>query len=320
VKRAGIFSVVLLMTMITGASAQVSAETTTQPTTQPSDAEVVELQVGENIKITRGEIDRQLSILAANGRFVPRKAILDNVVQEALLSEYLQEQPEPTEELAALKEQMRSQLAAEGKDLDTVMAERGWTDQRLSQELKKQKVVSEVMAKEKIEAYIEAHPSYFDGTEVTASHILIMEDFYAPESEQTAAKEKLEGIIKDIKEGKTTFAEAAGKYSACPSSAQGGDLGAFTFDRMYPSFSEAAFDTKVGEMSGIVLTPFGYHVILVTDRKDGSGEPKLSAPSVASKVLQTKKTDEIKAAMIKKHPVTVNSRPESPQTQPADQE
>ena len=57
------------------------------------------------------------------------------------------------------------------------------------------------------------------------------------------------------------FEDVAMKFSRCPSRKQGGDLGFFGRGRMVPSFDEAAFALKVGEISGPVRTQFGYHII-----------------------------------------------------------
>ena len=71
---------------------------------------------------------------------------------------------------------------------------------------------------------------------------------------------------------KEAFAEAAGKYSDCPSKAKGGDLGLSTRAEWVRPFSDAAFSTEIGQMSPPVKTKFGYHLILVTDRQPVSKE------------------------------------------------
>jgi parvulin-like peptidyl-prolyl isomerase len=71
--------------------------------------------------------------------------------------------------------------------------------------------------------------------------------------------------------GKLDFAEAAKKESQCPVSAgSGGDIGYFPRKLLYAeSFTAPAFALKIGEVSGIVETPYGLHLIKVTDRKVG---------------------------------------------------
>lgn len=112
------------------------------------------------------------------------------------------------------------------------------------------------------------NPQYFDVPEqVKASHILIkVEEGNDPNLAKLKAKAKAEDILKQIKAG-ADFAEMAKKYSSCPSAAQGGDLGFFSKEKMVKPFSDAAFAMKVGEISGVVETQFGYHIIKVTDKK-----------------------------------------------------
>ncbi|NLI90580.1 MAG: peptidylprolyl isomerase [Epulopiscium sp.] len=81
-----------------------------------------------------------------------------------------------------------------------------------------------------------------------ASHILV-------DDKETADK-----VLAEIKDG-LSFADAAKKYSTCPSKEQGGSLGEFTRGRMVPEFEDAAFSMKAGEISEPVQTQFGYHII-----------------------------------------------------------
>lgn len=109
-----------------------------------------------------------------------------------------------------------------------------------------------------------------DIEEVKASHILIKPDTDPnadPNDAKAKARTKAMDLLSQIKEG-ADFAELAKANSACPSSAQGGDLGFFKRGRMLPAFEKAAFDLEAGQISDVVETRFGYHIIKVTDRKD----------------------------------------------------
>lgn len=92
--------------------------------------------------------------------------------------------------------------------------------------------------------------------QIRASHILI-----SP-GENAAAQ------IADLKtqiEGGASFADLAKEHSACPSSAQGGDLGQFGQGAMVPPFDQAAFALEVGQLSDVVETQFGLHLIHRTE-------------------------------------------------------
>ncbi len=108
--------------------------------------------------------------------------------------------------------------------------------------------------------------------EVRASHILIGVDAAASAEDKKKAKEKAEALLKEVKAGKD-FAELAKASSTCPSSAQGGDLGPFKKGQMVPPFEQAAFALKPGEVSDVVETQFGFHIIKVTEKKDGKTTP-----------------------------------------------
>ncbi len=93
-------------------------------------------------------------------------------------------------------------------------------------------------------------------------------------TEISAAKAKAEKILAQVKANPNKFAEFAKKNSQDPSSAEkGGDLGFFDDKQMVPEFSKVAFSIKPSEISGIVKTEFGYHIIKVADRKKSGSVP-----------------------------------------------
>ena len=98
---------------------------------------------------------------------------------------------------------------------------------------------------------------------VRASHILLM---YQGSERSTATRSKDEAFsqIQEIKrqlDAGADFATLARQSSDCPSGKSGGDLGAFGRGQMVKAFEETAFTLPVGQTSGVVETPFGYHII-----------------------------------------------------------
>lgn len=103
---------------------------------------------------------------------------------------------------------------------------------------------------------------------VSASHILIAYEG-AERSQATRTREEalelIETLMDSIYSDELAFEEAARRYSDCPSGQEGGDLGPFSRNVMTPGFEDAAFAIEVDDISGIVETPFGFHLILRTE-------------------------------------------------------
>ena len=91
-------------------------------------------------------------------------------------------------------------------------------------------------------------------SQVKVSHILV--------NKESEAKAVLDELQKGI-----SFSKLAQEKSICPSGKRGGDLGFFTRGKMVKEFETAAFALKKSEISGIVKTRFGYHLIKKTDEK-----------------------------------------------------
>jgi peptidyl-prolyl cis-trans isomerase C len=116
-------------------------------------------------------------------------------------------------------------------------------------------------------AFYDGNPDKFQQQEaVRASHILIRVDEKADPAAKQKARTEIEAVLKQLKDG-AYFATVAREHSQDGSAAQGGDLNYFTRGQMVPAFEQAAFALQTGQMSGIVESPFGYHIIKVTDRK-----------------------------------------------------
>lgn len=121
-----------------------------------------------------------------------------------------------------------------------------------------------------IQNFYDKNPDKFKRDEaVKASHILIGVDSGATAEEKSKAREKAEKLQKEAAGG-ADFAALAKSNSTCPSSRQGGDLGFFGKGQMVAPFEKAAFALKPGQISDVVETQFGFHVIKLTDKKAAS--------------------------------------------------
>jgi peptidyl-prolyl cis-trans isomerase C len=136
-------------------------------------------------------------------------------------------------------------------------------DNLLQKEVFSKITVTEADAKK----FYDENPDKFKMPERTrASHILISADQKATPEEKKKAKEKATAARKRVAGGED-FATVAKSESNCPSASKGGDLGYFGKGQMVPEFEKAAAALKLGELSDVVETPFGYHIIKVTERK-----------------------------------------------------
>ncbi len=114
--------------------------------------------------------------------------------------------------------------------------------------------------------YAENSELYSTPEQVRASHIL----FKTEGKDDAAVKAKAEEVLKEARAG-ADFAELAKKYSEDEATAKkGGDLDYFTKGRMVPEFDEVAFSLQPGQISDLVKTQYGYHIIKVTDKKPGT--------------------------------------------------
>jgi len=108
--------------------------------------------------------------------------------------------------------------------------------------------------------------------QVKARHILFKVGPDAPEEKEKAVRERAEAVLEKA-EGEADFSELASEYSEGPSQSKGGDIGYFSKGQMVKPFEEAAFQLEKGEVSDLVRTRFGYHIIKVEDIKPAKTHP-----------------------------------------------
>ncbi len=139
-----------------------------------------------------------------------------------------------------------------------------------------------------IKRYYNLHEnSFVVPKQVKASHILLkLNEGASPEEEETI-KKKIQELLEKIKAGED-FHALAKANSECPSSAKGGDLGYFVKGKMDPEFEKTAFALNIGEVSDVIKSSFGYHIIKVEDIKP---EHVSSLDEVRDKIISTIKQD-----------------------------
>jgi len=211
----------------------------------------------------------------------------------------------PEADVDAQVQQMQKQFPNDA-EFKKALSARNTTPEQLKEDARVDMLINKMMESEVATAaaatdadakdFYDKNPDKFkQGETVRASHILIMADEKADDATKKAARAKIDGILKRAKAGED-FAALAKENSQDGSAAQGGDLGFFPRGQMVPPFDEAAFALKPGEMSGVVTTQFGYHIIKMMERKDATTVPfEQVKPQVLNFLSNQKKQDRVNA-------------------------
>jgi peptidyl-prolyl cis-trans isomerase C len=252
------------------------------------------------VPITETALQRSLDRVLPAKRAEARSEVLDYLIDNALLDQYLLQLQIAVDAKDVEKriEEMRAELKKRNKDFDKFLQEIKVTEPELRQhvaaEMRWDKFTDQQGTDKVLRETFEANKEMFDGTLVRARHILLTPPANdAKECE--AARQQLLKIKKDIEahvaaglaklpanadnlareKARVTltdeaFAAAAKEKSVCESKADDGDVGWFQrAGIMVEPFARAAFALKPYQMSDVVKTTFGYHLILATDRKPG---------------------------------------------------
>lgn len=168
-------------------------------------------------------------------------------------------------------EQIKKGLAKQGKTLETFIEKnknlKAFQEQMAINSFFSKEVISKIKVSAKdAKAYYDANPKAFETPadpkdSMRASHILIKLEEKSDAKTKVAAKVKAEKLLALLEKDASLFEELATKESQCPSAKKKGSIGAFTKGRMVPEFEQAVVNLKTGEISAIVETKFGYHII-----------------------------------------------------------
>jgi peptidyl-prolyl cis-trans isomerase C len=232
-------------------------------------------------KVTKGELITFLShyqIPDEEDREELYSGAMERLINTKLLMMFLarQQLPVGAEKIDEQIEQLKADLKKDGQDLPSALVNNNISMDNIRKQYEDRLRWTAYLNKNATEAtlrkFLADHRDLFAGTQLRASHILIKVEPDAPTAEKEKAKQKLLQIKNDIKNGTVTFAQAANKFSQdeANSGGAGGDLDYFTLGTGYPEeFTDVAFKLKKSVISDPVETPFGFHLIMVTDRKEG---------------------------------------------------
>jgi len=225
--------------------------------------------------------------------FAYRQALQQAIIREILFEEAVARKIQADD---ASIEQAYNEARLNFKDdkaWTALLAGQGMDPQSYRAELRMnhtiQKMLSQVadqapaqVTDQEAQAFYDTHPALFDtGERVRASHILVRVPPSATPAQKEQLRKKAEGLLAKVRAGQD-FAALARQSSEDPgSAAKGGDLGAFGRGMMVPPFDQAAFSLKPGEVSPLVETQFGFHVIKLTEKQAAR---KMSFPEIKDRL------------------------------------
>jgi peptidyl-prolyl cis-trans isomerase C len=220
--------------------------TETAPAAEKDDGEVLATYSGK--RLTTGKVTKEMERLPSPSRAYlsapdrKRQFVENLVLNDLLYSEGQKLGYDKDDDIDRQVNDLRRRLVV----------------QRVVREFQKPPEITDADAQK----YYDDNPNLYSTTQIRASHILV--------KDEAAANE----IREQLKSDPSKFADIAKEKSTDKTSgAKGGDLGLFAQGRMVPEFERVAFGLKVGEISDVVKTQYGYHIITVTDRKEGERRP-----------------------------------------------
>ncbi len=231
------------------------------------------------------QMSRQMPIqqLQAMAPQLSRQVIDEFVAQVLLSKQATAEAIEVDEaEIDAVIDDFAKRLP-EGTTIESVLAGRQMTIEQARADIRKDQAIRKLLTKnlpEEFEVSDEAVEAFYQERleemkvpeSVRARHILIKVEADDDEAAKAAKREKAVALKKQLDDG-ADFNELAKAESACPSGAQGGELGTFGRGEMVPPFDAAAFGQPVEAIGDVVETNFGYHVIQVLERTAETTRP-----------------------------------------------
>lgn len=305
------------------AAGQTGAATASQPAKPAEPPKPVPAQLPEVIarvngeEIKKAELDQIVKTMEARaGQPVPadrRDEIYRNAIDQLVVYKllWLESKARGVQagdaEIQAKLTQLRGQFPTQ-EAFDKALKDRGMTADTLKRDAQVDISVNKLMQAEvaalpgpsdaDAKDFYDKNPDQFKQPEqARASHILIRVDPNATPDVKKKARAQIDSVLKQAKAG-ADFAKLAQEHSQDGSAAQGGDLNYFNRKMMVPEFDQAAFALQPGQISDVVTTQFGYHVIKVTDRKPERLVPFEEAQGKIKEFLAVQKKDERQKAFI----------------------
>jgi peptidyl-prolyl cis-trans isomerase C len=203
--------------------------------------------------------------------------VLGMLIDDALMEQFLRKYapPVPPGEVNRRIAELEAAQKKQGKTMQDFYRESGQTEVQLRINMLNMiqwlAFLKDHLSDADVKRYYDESRDFFDRVSVRASHIVLRLAPNASQGDREKAQAKLRAIRQEILSGAIDFAEAAKKHSQDATAPNGGDIG--FFPRKFAvdeAFARAAFGLKPGEISDIVETDYGLHLIKVTERKPGN--------------------------------------------------
>ncbi len=162
--------------------------------------------------------------------------------------------------------------------------------------------------------YDATRENWKSGESVRADHILVKLAQTATPAEDAAAKSKAQGLLNQLRGG-ADFATLAKKSSDDPGSAtRGGDLGFLTREQLVPEFANPAFSLPIGQLSDLVKTSYGYHIIKVVEKRPAGYKPFEDVKDqIRSQIVEQNGKDQAREAITRARALMDQKKPTSPE-------
>jgi peptidyl-prolyl cis-trans isomerase C len=213
------------------------------------------------------------------------------LIDQALVRQYLDQNAKPVDqaELDRKITEMEAGLRKQGKSIADLCRESGQTEAQLKAVIARNvqwySFARAHLTDPEIDQYYKDNKDLFDRVTVRVSHIFLSLPATATEGERAQARARLADVRAQILAGKVSFADAAKAHSQGPTADKGGDLGFIPRKWVVEEpFARTAFAMQPNQISDVVETEFGLHLIYVTERKAG-GQPA-EYPKIKEDVIQ----------------------------------
>jgi peptidyl-prolyl cis-trans isomerase C len=268
-------------------------------------------------KIAKAEFENAVKAVEqrAGGSVPPEKrdeiyrGVLDDLVayrllkQEVAARQMTASDAEVDARIGAFKQQMGSEAnfraALQAQQITEAKLREDAKTDILVNKLLEQEVTQKILVKPSdIATFYEKNPDRFQQAEsVRAAHILVLVPQDADEKTRATAKARAEAALKAAKAGQD-FAQLARRYSNDASAQRGGDLGFIPKGQMVPAFEAAAFALEPGQVSDLVETQFGYHVIKALEKRPARVVPFVEAAAQIEQFLEQQQRQEKSKALV----------------------